>query len=172
MRLGSRVGGRPAVERSSVRERSANREDNAECHSRGQDRRHGGDDSLDSIFLVGGLSDEPEDDVDEVNDEDGSVEVKAITEHQLPVRDLLNGQGLERPVKREDESGCVEDGREDPINPNPVTGIEFRSGDASLSAGNSGGGEDEWHRSVESTRDAGDDDLSEEESSQANEEHT
>jgi hypothetical protein len=50
------------------------------------------DGGLDAIVLTSRLDDEPEEDVDHVDDPDGSIEVKSIPQHELPVADRL---GLE-----------------------------------------------------------------------------
>lgn len=99
-RRGGSAGGR-ASERATVGERSADGKDDAERHGRGEDSGHRGDDGLDGVLSVGRLGDEPEEHVDHVDNPDGTVEVEAVTEHELPVREGLDLQGLERAVESE-----------------------------------------------------------------------
>jgi len=102
------VGGCAAVEGSSVCEWAADGEDDTEGHGGGEDGCHGGDDGLDGIGVIGWLGDEPEEHVDHVHEPDCAVEVKTITEHELPVGDLFDSKGLEGPHGCEDECDCEE----------------------------------------------------------------
>ena len=49
-----------------------------------------GDDGANRVLGASGLDDEPEQHVDHVDDPDGAVEVESITEHKLPIRELLD----------------------------------------------------------------------------------
>jgi len=89
------VGGGSAVEGSAISKGSADGENDAEGHCGGEDGSHGCDDSFDGICVIGGCGDEPEEHVNHVDDPDCSVEVQSITEHKLPVRNLLIVEGLE-----------------------------------------------------------------------------
>jgi len=120
------------VEGSAMREGAADGEDDTEGHGCGKDSGHGGDDCLNGIRLVGGLSDEPEEHVDHVNDEDRSVEVKAITKHELPIAKLLNTEGLETPRESEYEGTREEDRGDEPVDSDELPIVVLRSCDTTL----------------------------------------
>jgi len=80
------------------------------------------DSSLDAVIWARRLEDEPETDVDHVDDPNGTVEVESITEHELPGGDRLRLEGLYGPVQSETQGGGVKDGRSYPIDANPVGG--------------------------------------------------
>ena len=81
-----RVDGRASVV-ATLGEGPANGEDDAEGHCGGEDGGHRSDSGLDGVFFVGGLDDEPEEHVDHVDDPDGTIKVKAVSEHELPRRE-------------------------------------------------------------------------------------
>jgi hypothetical protein len=96
------------------------------------------DSSLDAVIWARRLEDEPETDVDHVDDPNGTVEVESITEHEVPQGERLHLEGLhgpirgERggspiddgnaPVQSETQSGGVKNGRSYPIDTNEVGG--------------------------------------------------
>ena len=62
-----------------------------------------GHNGLNGILWTGRLHDEPEEHVDHVDDPDRGVEVEAVAEHELPVREPLQTERLEGTVHREHE---------------------------------------------------------------------
>lgn len=74
-------------------EAPAHGENDAQGHGRGEHGGHAGHDRADGVGGVVRLDEEPEEDVGEVREDDGAVEVEAITEHQLPEGERAHGQG-------------------------------------------------------------------------------
>jgi hypothetical protein len=103
------------------------------------------DGSLDAVIWTGRLDDEPETDVDHVDDPNGTVEVESITEHEFPWGERLRLDGLhgpicgvsmgyteiadDGPVQSETQCSGVKEGWSYPIDTNPVGG---RTGDTAL----------------------------------------
>jgi len=152
-----------AVEGSAMREWAADGEDDTEGHGCRKDSSHGGDDCLDGVLVVGRFSDEPEEHVDHVNDEDRSIEVKAITKHELPIAKLLNAEGLDAPRKSEGEGRREEDRGEEPVDTDELPIVELRSCNATLPRVERRGREFKGHGAVETAHDGHCSDLKTEE---------
>ncbi len=84
---GVRVGVSGTVDsvRAALLKRSTDAQDDAESHRGREDGGHASHDSPDRVLRSGRRNDEPEQHVDEVDEKDGSVQVKTVTEHELPV---------------------------------------------------------------------------------------
>lgn len=106
-------------EAASVGERAADAEDNAHGHGGGEHGGHGGDDGADGVIAAGGVAQEPEEHVDHVDEPDRNVQVEAITEHQLPVGDGLEVEGLDRALDGEDGGNSVQKSGGDPVDADP-----------------------------------------------------
>ena len=78
-----------------------------------------GDDGLDGVVGAGGPDGEPEDHVNHVNEPDGTVEVEAIAEHELPGTEGPRLEGVDGAHQREGEGDGVEDGGGDPVDAHP-----------------------------------------------------
>lgn len=127
---GVRVGvGGADSEGATVLERAADGEDDAQGHGGREYSGHAGDDRANGVDLARRLDDEPEEHVDHVHEPDGGVEIEAVAEHELPVRDLLNLERLQRALDGENEGGGVEEGRGEPVDADPVV---LGRGDAAL----------------------------------------
>lgn len=82
-------------EGATVLERATDGKDDTEGHRGGEYSSHTGDDRANRVIDARRRDDEPEEHVDHVHKPDSSVEVQAISKHELPVRDLLDLQGTE-----------------------------------------------------------------------------
>jgi len=60
-----------------------------------------GDGSLDRIVVARRLNNKPEQNIDHVHDPNGRIEVKTVTEHELPWRERLALQGLNGTIEGE-----------------------------------------------------------------------
>lgn len=147
------------MEGTSVGETTADGENDTHRHGSGEDCRHGSDDGLDGISLVGRGGDEPEEHVGHVDDPDGSVKVEAIAEHEFPWGDLLDGKGLLRASEGQEEGGAVEDGGEEPVGAHTLAGVELGSCDTALPRVRGRAGEYERHWAVEPAGDGHSDNL-------------
>ena len=84
----------------------------------------------DRVVVSRGGDNEPEQDVDHIHDPNGGIEVQAITEHELPWREGLVLEGLDRTMESEDQAGSIEDRGRGPVDSHPICD---RPGDAPLS---------------------------------------
>jgi len=136
-------------EGTTVDEGAADREDDAEGHCGREDGSHASNDSSDGILWSSGSDDEPEEHVSHVDKPDGAVEVKAVTEHELPVSHGLDIERAEGATESESEGCGVENGGGKPVEADPDM---FGLGNATLTFFQGGD-------LVETTHDGGDDDL-------------
>jgi len=97
-RMRSRVGSR---ERTTGNERTADGENDAHSHGSGENGSHACNNSPDGVITASRLNNEPEQDVSDVDNPDGAIEVEAIAEHQLPKAHGLDFERLDRAKKRE-----------------------------------------------------------------------
>ena len=114
-----RVDGRAGVV-ATLSEGPANREDDAEGHCGREDGGHRGDCGLDGVLVIGGFDNEPEEHVDGVDDPNGTVEVEAVAEHELPRGERLDLKRLDRAVESEAKGEGVEEGGRSPVDADPV----------------------------------------------------
>jgi len=151
--------GRGAGEGAAVGERAAHGQDDAHRHRGGEDGSHGGDDSADGIVGARGMAQEPEEHVDHVDEPDRHVEVKSVTEHELPVGDRSGLKRLERTLDGKRSGNSVQQGWRNPVDADPVV---LRPCDATLTF-------EERYITVETTADSGYNDLNSEKRAESKE---
>jgi len=115
--------------RTPTTQTSPHTQHNPQRHRRRKDRRHTRHDGLDAILFVCRFGYEEEDDVDEVDEGDGAVEVEAVAEHEFPGAEGLGLEALEAAGEGEGEGEEEVDGGCDPVDADP--GV-LRAGDTAL----------------------------------------
>jgi len=126
-------------EGAALGEAAAYREDDAEGHGGGEYGGHAGHDGLDGVVDPGGGHDKPEDHVREVDEQNGTVEVEAVAEHQLPRAKRLSLERVDGTHQSKTKRYGIEQRRSDPIDTDPIV---FGTCDTALAV-------EERYRSVE-----------------------
>ena len=90
-------------EGTTMYESPANTQNDTQGHAGCEDCSHGRDDGLNAIVDSGGFHDEPEEDIDHVDDPSRSIEVEPVAEHKFPEGDGLGGGRLEGAREGESE---------------------------------------------------------------------
>jgi len=112
-------GGVGESEGATVFEGAADGEDDAERHGGGENGGHGCDDGTDGVVDACGANDEPEEGVGEVDEQDGAVEVQAVTEHELPWTQRAGFEGVDGAHESQTERDGIEKSGCDPVYADP-----------------------------------------------------
>lgn len=140
---------------TAVFEGTSDTEDDAHAHRCSENPCHAGDDRLDGVGIIGGGHDKVEEDIGEVDEENGAVQIEVITKHESPGGERFGFEGLEGPHDGERKGCRVKDGGSKPVDTDPALVVQ-RSSNASLAI-------EEMDGAVETAADRGDNTLDEQE---------